>query len=96
VVRILRQRDNRVFVLVGPFNEHLLNPESLRRYLDVKATITAWLEEQEIPYVAPSPLPSEQYGDASHPLAPGYANLARQLLAEPFFRPKAPPVVLGR
>ncbi|HKW86268.1 MAG TPA: hypothetical protein VJM82_04285, partial [Nitrospiraceae bacterium] len=29
VVQILQERGNRIFVLVGPFNEHLLNPVSL-------------------------------------------------------------------
>jgi len=86
VVQILQQRGNRVFVLVGPFNEHLLNPESKQRYQEVKATIVTWLQVQQIPYMAPEPLPSELYGDASHPLAAGYEMLARQLLQEPFFQ----------
>ena len=34
VVELLQQRGNRVFVLVGPFNEHLLTPESLRAVSD--------------------------------------------------------------
>ena len=58
----------------------------MRRYQKVKATITAWLEDQQVPHVAPPPLPSEQYGDASHPLAGGYERLARRLLDAPAFR----------
>jgi hypothetical protein len=85
VVEVLRGRGNRVFVLVGPFNEHLLTPESRQRYQAVKATIAAWLEAQQVPHLVPPPLPSEQYGDASHPLAEGYAGLARQLQEDPFF-----------
>jgi hypothetical protein len=85
-VEILRQRGNRVFVLVGPFNEHLLSAGSRRRYQEVKATITAWLQTQDVPHAAPPPLPSEHYGDASHPLAAGYALLAQQLLKERFFQ----------
>ena len=46
VVELLQQRGNRVFVLVGPFNEHLLTPASLERYQHVKATIAAWLQEK--------------------------------------------------
>jgi hypothetical protein len=87
MVQILQQRGNRVFVLVGPFNEHLLNPDSRQRYQKVKATLAAWLQAQQIPHAVPAPLPSEQYGDASHPLAVGYALLARQLLDDPSFRP---------
>jgi len=86
VVAILQERGNRVFVLVGPFNEHLLEKASLERYQKVKATIRSWLEAQGLPYAVPGALPSEQYGDASHPLAAGYAALARQLLKEPAFR----------
>jgi hypothetical protein len=86
VVGVLQQRGNRVFVLVGPFNEHLLTAESLQRYKQVKTTIAAWLREKKIPHALPQPLPSEQYGDASHPLAEGYEQLARQLANDPFFR----------
>ena len=83
---ILHQRGNRVFVLVGPLNEHMLTKASLYRYQKVKNTIKASLEANEIPHVVPAALPSEQYGDMSHPLAVGYAELARQLKDEPFFR----------
>jgi hypothetical protein len=86
VVQILQERGNRVFVLVGPFNEHLLSPASLQRYQEVKSTIAAWLVTHQIAHTAPPPLPSELYGDASHPLAQGYAALARQLLEGSFFR----------
>jgi hypothetical protein len=85
VVEVLRRRNNRVFVLVGPFNEHLLTSQSRRRYQSVKDTIAAWLRANEIPHLVPELLPSEQYGDASHPLAAGYAELARQLQEDPFF-----------
>jgi hypothetical protein len=85
VVKVLQRRDNRVFVVVGPFNEHMLTPGSLERYRQVKDTIEAWLKAQQIPYVLPPPLPSALYGDASHPLAAGYDMLARQLLENPAF-----------
>jgi hypothetical protein len=90
-VEVLRHRGNRVFALVGPFNEHLLTPESRRRYRQVQATIAAWLEAQAIPHALPLPLASELYGDASHPLADGYARLADQLLKDPSFRSVAGP-----
>jgi hypothetical protein len=84
-VELLQERGNRVFVLVGPFNEHLLTPEGLRRYQQVKATITAWLQDRQVPHLVPAPLPSDKYGDASHPLAAGYTALARELLESPVF-----------
>ena len=85
-VEILQKRGNRVFVIVGPFNEHLMTPGSLERYQGVKAAIAQWLEEKQIPHVVPEVLPSELYGDASHPLAAGYALLARRLLENASFR----------
>jgi hypothetical protein len=96
VVKLLRERGNQVFVLVGPFNEHMLSEGSLRRYREVKATITSWLEAQEIPYAAPPPLPSKLYGDASHPLRAGYAELARRLQHDPFFRAAPSPAMSRR
>jgi len=79
-VNLLQKRGNRVFVLVGPFNEHMLTDKSLNDYEKVKAAVTAWLHDRGVPYAAPPPLPSESYADASHPLSDGYELLARQLL----------------
>jgi hypothetical protein len=84
-IKMLHDRRNRVFVLVGPFNEHLLTRESRQRYQQVKDQISAWLQKQNIHYLMPAPLPSEMYGDASHPLAVGYVLLARQLVDTTFF-----------
>jgi hypothetical protein len=86
LVEMLLRRGNRVFVLVGPFNEHLLTPESLQRYQQVKASIEDWLRARKVPHSLPAPLVSAQYGDASHPLAEGYKQLAHQLMQDPFFR----------
>jgi len=80
-----------VFVLVGPFNEHMLTEESLENYLPVKETIAAWLKENQVPHLMPDALPSEQYADASHPLATGYEALARQLLEDPALRSAVAP-----
>jgi hypothetical protein len=95
LVRRLQQRGNRLFVLVGPFNEHLLERQSLARYEVVKETIAAWLQGQQIAHAVPVPLGSALYGDASHPLAAGYAVLARQLAEMPFFRSRTLPAVSG-
>ena len=78
-IATLQSRGNRVFVLVGPFNEHMLMPESLELYKRVKMEIEAWLQEENIPYLIPPALPSELYADSSHPLAEGYALLAKRL-----------------
>ena len=84
-VRLLRERDNDVFVLVGPFNEHMLQPASRERYERMKAGIAAWLTEQGVAHSVPAPLASELYADASHPLKEGYALLAARLYEDEAF-----------
>jgi hypothetical protein len=79
-VEILERRGNHVFVLVGPFNEHMLTAANLPEYHKVKGAVEAWLRDNGVPCLAPAPLPSELYADASHPLAEGYALLADGLL----------------
>lgn len=83
-VDLLRKRGNTVFVLVGPFNEHLLTDASREKYAVLKRGIEDWLKEQAIPFLSPPVLPSEHYGDASHPLSAGYALLAKELVSGGF------------
>ncbi len=78
-VETLRSRNNAVFVLVGPFNEHMLTEASLARYSDRKGEVEAWLRREKIAYYSSPVLPSAQFADASHPLADGYAMLAGDL-----------------
>jgi len=82
----LRQRHCDVFVLVGPFNEHTLGEPGKAGYDRVKSEIEAWLQAHEIPHLAPPPLPAALYVDTSHPIAQGYALLAKQLLENTAFR----------
>jgi len=84
-VEILQSRENRVFVLVGPFNEHMLKEESLRMYTERKNQVKAWLKQKGIPCYVPPALPSNVYADASHPLGDGYAILAGELLEQQAF-----------
>ncbi|MBN2451811.1 MAG: hypothetical protein JXR77_15590, partial [Lentisphaeria bacterium] len=84
-VELLRRRGNRVLVIVGPFNEHMLTPAGLAVYRERQETVRAWLRERGVPHVVPGALPSAFYADASHPLAAGYEALARSLVAEPVF-----------
>lgn len=84
-VERLKARGCHVFVLVGPFNEHMLKEQSRTAYGDIKSQIETWLAETEVPHLIASVLPSALYADTSHPLAEGYALLARQLLDEPAF-----------
>jgi len=84
-VATLTGRGNRVFVLVGPFNEHMLTPEGLAKYAEPKARVRAWLRDNGIPHYIPRALPSDLYADASHPLGDGYATLAAELLKDEAF-----------
>ena len=85
-VEVLRRRGCRVFVLIGPFNEHMLEEESLGTYKRMTADAEAWLEANGIPHAAPAALPSHLYADASHPLSQGYRLLAKQLLENETFQ----------
>jgi len=85
-VRTLLDRDNRLFVLVGPFNEHMIAERTFIGYTTIKQTIEAWLRDQRIPHYVAPPLPTDLYADASHPLPAGYALLARQILEQDSYR----------
>ena len=50
------------------------------------ASALALLAQNQIAHVAPDPLPSALYADASHPLTKGYHELARRLLQNVAFQ----------
>ena len=85
IISLMQQRGNSVFVFVGPFNEHVLLPDSGVRYSALTAGVSQWLSDHQIPHHIHEPLPSALYGDASHPLAEGYAQMADALIADPAF-----------
>jgi hypothetical protein len=85
-VEILRERADTVFVLVGPFNEHILQRQCIDTYRQMKRQIEIWLQRNNVPYYMPEALPSRMYRDASHPLSEGYAELARQLFKSAYGR----------
>ncbi len=81
-VATLKERGNRVVVVVGPFNEHMMEAESLAVYRRLRDQAAARLRQQGVACCVPPALPSELYGDASHPLAAGYARLAEWLVRQ--------------
>jgi len=85
-VEMLRERENRVFVLVGPFNEHILQGQSIDTYRKTKSQIETWLKQNNVSYYVPEVLPSQLYRDASHPVSKGYAVLAKKLFENDSFR----------
>lgn len=84
-VDLLRKRGNAVFVLVGPFNEHMLNDADAAAYGEIKTQVAAWLTKNKVPYSMLPALPPEHYVDASHPIGEGYALWAREILQDPAF-----------
>lgn len=85
-VEVLQRRVNEVFVVVGPYNEHMLTAKGLRGYDALKGHVTAWLREEGIPHDVPPALPTDEYADASHPTAAGYRRLAKRLVDREAFR----------
>lgn len=79
VLATLRQRDNDVLVLLGPFNEHMLSGENRAVYRTLRDGIALWLVQHRIPHIVPETLPSPLYADASHPLTQGYDLLAKRI-----------------
>lgn len=85
-VQLLQDRGNKVFVLVGPFNEHMLTDQNKAIYGKLKDGIDAWMQANHVPYLIPAALPADCYIDASHPPAEGYALLAKTLMDSPSFQ----------
>ncbi|MCA9271040.1 MAG: hypothetical protein KDA41_21310 [Planctomycetales bacterium] len=85
-IDMLESRGDRVFVVIGPLNEHMLTPLSRARFQQLRVGVETWLRERKTPYMSPAPLPSDEYGDASHPLAAGYERLAHELYGSPEFQ----------
>jgi hypothetical protein len=84
-ILLLRSRGNDVVIILGPFNEHMIAADQRPTYLSIHERIVQWLNQQRFFIIAPSPLPSSFYADASHPLTDGYSLLARQLLDDSSF-----------
>ena len=82
----LQGRGNKLLVVVGPLNEHMMNEATRAKHQGFRTTVAAWLDNNRIRFVMPELLPSEEFADASHPLTKGYERLAKRLAAEPVFR----------
>ncbi|MBM4046397.1 MAG: hypothetical protein FJ279_14910 [Planctomycetes bacterium] len=85
-IEVLRSRKNTVFVLLGPFNPHLLTPASLGRYNALRAQMERALAAANVPFYLVPDLPSALYTDASHVARDGYAEIARLVLQDESFR----------
>jgi hypothetical protein len=85
VLQVLRWRGNDVLVILGPFNEHMVAPDQRPVFGELRDRISDWLTVQRVAHVIPETLPSDLYGDASHPLTEGYALLGRRICQDAAF-----------
>jgi hypothetical protein len=79
LVDLLRTRGNKVFIVIGPLNEHMLSPANAEVYRGILNEAGAWLTENDIAFFLPHMLSSDLYADLSHPLSQGYALLAEEI-----------------
>jgi hypothetical protein len=82
----LRARGNDVLVVIGPFNEHMIAPDSKDGFVKLRDGVRAYLQQAKIPFATPAVLPSELYADGSHPLTEGYRLLAAELEEDAAFK----------
>ena len=86
LLKLLQDRGNDVFVVLGPFNEHIMAGENRPGFQRIRDGIRDWLAQNQIAHAAPEPLPSPLYADASHPLTEGYQLLAERLNRDAAFQ----------
>ncbi len=79
-IDILQERGNKVFVIVGPFNEHILEQPSIDLLAKIKAEAEKTLIDKKIDYIIAPVLPEDCFADASHPTAAGYEILAKEIV----------------
>jgi len=79
LVQFLRARGNRVFVVIGPLNEHMLSTSNAEEYRGLLNDARVWMAENDLTFFLPPILPSDLYADLSHPLSQGYAILAEEI-----------------
>ncbi|MBA4388532.1 MAG: hypothetical protein C0404_11160 [Verrucomicrobia bacterium] len=85
-IDLLKSRGNQVFVLVGPYNEHMIKEAGREKYRNIVAGYKKWLEDNKVPHYVAETLPTDLYADSSHPLTEGYAAIADQLLKNEAFK----------
>lgn len=84
----LTKKNTRVFVMIGPFNDHWLTPESRERLYAMIEKVKTVFDEKGYPYYdsITAGLPSKTFGDSCHLLREGHDILAKGMTADPAFR----------
>lgn len=86
VVALLRARGNDVFVILGPFNEHMIADDQRPAFRSMRDQVRDRLVQMGAGVIVPETLPSDLYADASHPLTAGYELLASRIWSDPLFQ----------
>lgn len=82
LVGVLEARGNRVFVIVGPLNEHSLDQINKRIYRELLMAAEDSLQEMGLDFLLLPLLPGDMYADTSHPQNQGYSLLAERIWIE--------------
>jgi len=84
----LKKKNTRVFIMIGPYNQHYLVPESRERLFAMVEKIKAVFDERGYQYFDTFTvgLPSDTFGDSCHLLREGHDMLAKKMAADPAFR----------
>ena len=87
-LQLLKDKGNRVFVLLGPYNTYNLTDTSRARFFAMMDAVKKKLGEIGYPYFDSTRdlLPSGEYADKSHVLRSGHALLARAMAKDTRFR----------
>ena len=58
MIETLRERDNDVLVVLGPFNEHIMAEENRPAYRNIRDGIVTWLAKNQVSTLFPSRCPA--------------------------------------
>lgn len=87
-LKILKNKRNKVFILLGPYNTYCLNERSRKRFFAMMDEVKRQLDELGFPYFDSTAdlLPRDEYADQCHLLKDGHVQLARALVNDASFR----------
>ena len=85
---MLKKKNSRVFVMLGPYNHYMYTPESQKRLFTMIEEVKKDFDSMGIPYfdTLALNLPSEVFGDTCHLLREGHIMLADALVKDAGFR----------
>lgn len=80
ILNLMERRNNRVLVVLGPMNEHMMDAPTLRIYGRLRTKMVEQLQARGTRVFVPTLLPSGHFADICHPLGIGYAEIAKEML----------------